>query len=173
MEFNNFILELGRLLKSVREKQALTLYKLAYNSGIVADHIQKIESAKHGGIQILTYAKLLVGLNMGLSFKPIDDKKTNIILSPEMQDTLSTLFLDLTEDPNLQFLNFNIEHLLQQIGREIKKRRKVLGLSQKSLAQKAQVSNTTVSSIENGKHDFRLRSLYKITHELKKVKEFK
>ncbi|UPT76683.1 helix-turn-helix transcriptional regulator [Sulfurovum sp. XGS-02] len=168
MKFENFNSELGRLLKSAREQQALTLYELAYNSDIVADHIQKIESAKHGGIQIITYAKLLVGLNMGLSFKPMDDKKTKIFPSTEMQNTLSTLFLDLTKDPNLQFLNFNIEHLLKQIGKEIKKRRKAFGLSEKALAKKAQVSNTTISRVESGKYNFQLRTLYKVTHELKK-----
>ncbi len=165
MSFEKFIISFGNLLKQARKKRSLTLYELAYKSDIVADHIQKIESAKHGSIQLETYAKLLTGLNLSLSFHDISTKKL-ISLSNEEETFIHNLFFGISKDTDLQFLNQKPTLLLLHIATEVQKNRKLLGLTQKELAKKSQLSNTTIVRIEEGKHDFRLETLYKLSQVL-------
>lgn len=165
MTFENFIISFGQILKQAREKRNLTLYELAHKSDIVADHIQKIESAKHGSIQLETYAKLLTGLNLSLSFHDISDKRLNL-LSDEEESFIHKLFFEISKDDDLQFLNQKPTLLLLHVATEVQKNRKLLGLTQKQLAKKSQLSNTTIVRIEEGKHDFRLKTLYKISQVL-------
>ena len=165
MTFENFIISFGKLLKQARQKQNLTLYDLAHKSDIVADHIQKIESAKHGSIQLETYAKLLTGLNLSLSFYDMSDKRL-ILLSDEEKSFIHNLFLGISKDTDLQFLNQKPTLLLLHIATEVQKNRKLLGLTQKQLSKKSQLSNTTIVRMEEGKHDFRLKTLYKLSQVL-------
>ena len=104
MTFENFIISFGNLLKQAREKQNLTLYDLAHKSDIVADHIQKIESAKHGSIQLETYAKLLTGLNLSLAFHDMSTERP-ILLSDEEESFIHNLLFGISKDIDLQFLN--------------------------------------------------------------------
>jgi transcriptional regulator with XRE-family HTH domain len=165
MTFEVFIANFGNLLKQAREKRNLTLYELAYKSDIVADHIQKIESIKHGSIQVKTYAKLLSGLKVSLSFYDMSTKRL-ILLTDEEEEFIHNLFFGISEDVDLQFLNQKPTLLLLRIATEVHKHRKLLGLTQKELAKKAQLSNATIVRIEEGKHDFRLKTLYKLSQVL-------
>lgn len=167
MTFENFMHNLGLLIKESRKARNLTLYQLAYESDIVADHIQKIESSKHGGIQVITYAKLLSGLDIGLSFRKNDKKNDRLIpVTTPQQNFINTLFFNLTIDPDLQFLNYNPVLLLLKIGELVRKKRMQRGLTQKQLAEKAHISNTTVSRVECGKYNFSLLTLYKLSQAL-------
>jgi transcriptional regulator with XRE-family HTH domain len=165
MTFENFMQELGLLIRQFRNSKNLTLYQLSHKTDIVADHIQKIESAKHGGIQILTYAKLLSGLEVGLSFRNNKNEQLEI-LTKEQEVFLNKLFFNLPKDCDLQFLNYKPSLLLEHLAKQIYHKRKKVGLTQKQLSQKAMVSNTTISHIESGKYNFSLLSLYKITKAL-------
>lgn len=167
MTFNNFMIEFGLLIKSSRKIKNLTLYQYAFVADIVADHIQKIESSKHGGIQILTYAKLLSGLDCSLSFSQ-NDKKTNklIVLSSENDKFINNLFFGLSSHPDFQFLNLKPSILLVQLGKQVSTKRNDIGWTQKELAQKAGISNTTVSRIESGKYNYSLLVLHKISKTL-------
>jgi len=166
MTFDTFKIELGRLIREVRKAKGFHLDDLGFRSEIVYDNIQKIETSRYGGIQVLTYAKLLVGLDVGLSFDPLKKQKNQVELSPAIKNFLNTLFLKLPEDPDLQFLNYNSTQFLQKLGHEIVVLRKKLGLTQKELAKKAQMSNRTLSRIESGQHDFRLETLYRLSSVL-------
>ena len=160
MTFEESMKELGQLLKQTRKTKNLTLYQLAHKSGIVADHIQKIENAKHGGVEILTYAQLLFSLKVSLSFS--NDDGTSIALSKKQKEFINWLFFNLPKDNDLQFLNYKPTIFLDCLGKEIYKKRKKVSLTQKELSQKTGLSNTTISHIESGKYNFNLHSLYKI-----------
>ncbi|HHB51897.1 MAG TPA: XRE family transcriptional regulator [Saprospiraceae bacterium] len=166
MTFNTFKTEFGLLIRTAREIKGYHLDDLGFESDIVYDNIQKIETATYGGFQILTYAKLLKGLDVGLSFEPRDKQKDNVYISPEMKNFLNTLFLKLPADPDFQFLNHNGAKLLQKLGDEVRILRNKTGLSQKELAKRVQMSNTTLSRIESGHYDFRLETLYHLSQFL-------
>jgi len=167
MTFNNFVIEFGLLIKSSRKMKNLTLYQYAFNTDIVADHIQKIESSKHGGIQILTYAKLLSGLECSLSFSQ-NNKKCDklIVLSNGNEKFINNLFFGFASHPDFQFLNFKPSNLLVQLGKQISNKRNSVGWTQKELAEKAGISNTTVSRIESGKYNYSLLVLHKLSKAL-------
>lgn len=167
MTFNNFMMKFGLLVKSSRKMKNLTLYQYAFNADIVADHIQKIESSKHGGIHILTYAKLLSGLDCSLSFSQNDKKSDKlIVLSDENDKFINNLFFGLASHPDFQFLNLKPTSLLVQLGKQISTKRNNIGWTQKELAEKAGISNTTVSRIESGKYNYSLLVLHKISKAL-------
>ena len=158
--------DFGLLIRESRLAQHLTLDQLAQESELINDHIQKIESAKHGGILILTYARLMASLRVGLSFTKNNTNKKLISLSSNQEDFINNLFLDIPKDKDLQFLNQKPVLLLSNLGERVRKKRKEKGLTQKELAQEAGVSNTTIFRIENGKYDFRLTTLHKVNQAL-------
>ena len=167
MSFEDFIKTLGLLIKQAREARLMTLYVLSTETNIVADQIQKIESAKHGGIEIFTYLKLLAGLKITLTFTKNENINQKLIPIPDnILNFIHTLFLDLTRDYDNQFLNSNEKLLIKKIGQLLFQKRTNLKLSQKELAKKANISNTTIVRLEQGKYNFRLSTLYKITSAL-------
>jgi len=167
MTFNNFMIEFGFLIKSARQQRSLTLYQYAFKANIVADHIQKIESSKHGGIQILTYAKLLSGLDCSLSFMHNNEKEDKlIILSNENDEFINSLFFGLSSDEDFQFLNLKPSSLLMELGNKVRIKRNNIGWTQKELSEKAKISNTTVCRIESGKYNYSLLVLYKLSKAL-------
>ena len=167
MTFDIFMIEFGFLIKSSRKMKNLTLYQYAFKADIVANHIQKIESSKHGGIQILTYAKLLLGLDCSLSFVQKNKKGDNlIILSNENNEFLNNLFFGLSSDEDFQFLNLNPSSLLMELGNKVRIKRNNIGWTQKELSEKAKVSNTTVYRVESGKYNYSLLVLYKLSKAL-------
>jgi len=163
MSFEEFTYEFGTLIKQSRNTMKMSLQTLAIKTGIVYDQIQKIESAKHGGVLINTYLKLLAGLNVGLSFTKYGFTKTKLIPVPkEVLIFIDAMFLELSSDSSLQFLNMNQTLFIKQIGELVTQKRKGLNLTQKQLAKKANISNTTLVHIEGGEHNFRLATLHKI-----------
>ena len=58
MNMEDFSINFGLLVKEIRNLKGMSLQALSLSSGIVSDQIQKIESAKHGGVQLETFAKL-------------------------------------------------------------------------------------------------------------------
>lgn len=167
MSFEDFVKTLGLLIKQSREARLMTLHVLSKETDIVADQIQKIESAKHGGIEIFTYIKLLKGLKITLIFTKNENKNQKIIPIPDNTlNFIHTLFLDLTRDYDNQFLNRNANLLIKKIGQLLFQKRTNLKLSQKELAKKANISNRTIVRLEQGQYNFRLSTLYKITTAL-------
>jgi transcriptional regulator with XRE-family HTH domain len=168
MHYKEFTREFGKLIKESRKYKCMSLQSLAIRTGIVYDQLQKIESAKHGGVLIETYTKLLSGLDVSLSFSIFDNKNTKLIpVSNEVLEFMNSMFLGLSTDPDLEFLNKRHPLLLKHIGNLLLMKRKALNLTQKQLAKKANISNTTLVHIEGGEHNFRLSTLYKITIALK------
>jgi transcriptional regulator with XRE-family HTH domain len=55
---------------------------------------------------------------------------------------------------------------LVQLGKQISTKRNHIGWTQKELAEKAGISNTTVSRIESGKYNYSLLVLHKLTKAL-------
>lgn len=167
MSFEYFIQILGLLIKQSREARLMTLHALSIETDIVADQIQKIESSKHGGIEILTYIKLLKGLKITLTFTKNENVNQKLVPMPHnILIFIHTLFLDLTRDYDNQFLNNNEKLLIKKIGQLLFQKRTNLKLSQKELAKKANISNTTIVRLERGQYNFRLSTLYKITTAL-------
>ena len=66
---------------------------------------------------------------------------------------------DMQEDEEMQAI-------LTLIGRNVAAKRQALGLSQREVAQAAGVSRDTLSSIEQGKHNFRYKTIEAIAHAL-------
>lgn len=96
------------MIKESRKHRDMSLQSLALRANIVYDQLQKIESAKHGGVLIETYTKLLSGLNLSLCFSTLDNKKTKLIpVSNELLEFINSMFLDLSTNPDLEFLNMN------------------------------------------------------------------
>ncbi|QOY52483.1 helix-turn-helix domain-containing protein [Candidatus Sulfurimonas baltica] len=163
MSFEEFTYEFGTLIKQSRNTRGMSLQALALETGIVYDQIQKIESAKHGGVLINTYVKLLSGLKVSLSFTKNDSIRTKLIpVSNEVLIFIDEIFLGLSSDSSLQFLNMNYPLFMKHIGELLMQKRKGLNLTQKQLAKKANISNTTLVHIEGGEHSFRLATLHKI-----------
>ena len=170
MNFDDFMTTIGLLIKEVRIGKKSTLYELAFKTGIVADHIQKIESFKHGGIQLLTYAKILHGLECGLSFKTKNMQGESLKLSSEFENILDCIFFGLTKDKEYQYLTYKPSVLLNEIAQQVRMKRNKLNLSQNKLAEISGMSNTTIYRIESGTHNISLHSLYKLCNSLKKFK---
>lgn len=166
MSFEEFTYEFGILIKQSRNTRGMSLQALSLETGIVYDQIQKIESAKHGGVLINTYVKLLSGLKIGLSFikYSIEDKKYDLLIpvSDEVHKFIDVLLLGIPSHKNNQFLNINHTLFVKHIGELLAQKRKALNLTQKQLAEKANISNTTLVHIEGGEHNFRLATLHKI-----------
>lgn len=163
MNIEEFSINFGLMVKEIRITKGMSLQTLSMNSGIVSDQIQKIESAKHGGIQLETLAKLLSGLQVGLSFTIIGDKYKKIVpVSNDLLIFIDKLFFGLPSHEHSQFLNLKQELLKKEIGKLIVNRRVQLAISQKELAHKANISNTTVVRLESGEHNFRLSTLHKV-----------
>ena len=170
MNFDDFMTTIGLLIKEVRIGKKYTLYELAFMTDIVADHIQKIESFKHGGIQLLTYAKILHGLECGLSFKTKSKHDTSLAVSFEFENLLDCMFFGLTRDKEYQYLTYKPSLLLTEIAQQVRMKRNKLNLSQNKLAEISGMSNTTIYRIESGTHNISLHSLYKLCNSIKNFK---
>ena len=57
--------------------------------------------------------------------------------------------------------------LYSMLGERIKKRREEVGLRQEALAKKINMSRTSISNIESGKHQIPLSKLYLLSNVLK------
>lgn len=55
---------------------------------------------------------------------------------------------------------------LKELGKEIRKRRELMGISQEKFALKIGMDRTYYSAVENGKHNITILSLAKITDGL-------
>ena len=110
--------------------------------------IQKIESAKHGGILVNTYTKILSGLNTSLSFTKNGSIKIKLIPVPdEFLVFNDEMFMGLSSNPDYQFLNMHYDLLIKSIGNLIVKKRNDLNLTQKQICPKKYISLTQHSSI--------------------------
>ena len=67
---------------------------------------------------------------------------------------------------DFQFLNLKPSSLLLQLGKKISTKRNDMGWIQKEFAEKAGISNTTVSRIESGKYNYSLLVLHKLSKAL-------
>jgi transcriptional regulator with XRE-family HTH domain len=163
MTYKEFTYKFGSLVKKSRISKRMSLQSLSIKTGIVSDQIQKIESAKHGGILIDTYVKLLSGLDVSLSFTKEGSLSSKLIpISNDILIFIDELFLGLSSHSDDQFLNMKHTLLIKTISELLTQKRKSLNLTQKQLAKKANISNTTLVHIEGGEHNFRLATLHKI-----------
>jgi len=60
----------------------------------------------------------------------------------------------------------SLSDLLKEAGRVVAKQRKLMGLSQSSLASRAGVNRTYISDLENGKRNFSLATLFALSSSL-------
>jgi transcriptional regulator with XRE-family HTH domain len=60
----------------------------------------------------------------------------------------------------------SLSNLLKEAGHVVAKKRKLLGLSQSSLASRAGVNRTYISDLENGKRNFSVATLYALASSL-------
>lgn len=163
MDIEDFTINFGQMIKEIRIAKGMSLQALSIDSDIVSDQIQKIESAKHGGVQLETFAKLLSGLKVGLSFTIIGDKYKKLVpVSNDLLKFIDKLFFGLPSNEHTQFLNLRQELLKKEIGKLVVNKRSQLDISQKELAERANISNTTVVRLESGEYNFRLSTLYKV-----------
>jgi transcriptional regulator with XRE-family HTH domain len=138
MNFEEFTHEFGAYSKQSRIHRGMSLQSLAIQASIVSDQIQKIESAKHGGVQLRTYAKLLSGLKVGLSFTKESTKKNDklIPISSGFIEFINEMFFGLPTYPDLQFLNMKPTLLIKQIGRLVSKKKERFELVAKGACKK-------------------------------------